>query len=172
MPAGTGIAPPRCPPPPDGGTIRHVNNSLPGPLSDGSVHGNGSRQPDNWLSALAEPFVTVLAHGNGVIENSFRTRLAKTKITQFNGRNTENVVLFRSQGEGPGPPGPAPRPAVSRCGRPRGGDLHLSATDTGRLGVRSLTLSRVAKARKRQNIYKCIKNVPFLLHRRIRSLSF
>ena len=25
-----------------------------------------NRQPDNWLSALAEPFVTVLAHGNGV----------------------------------------------------------------------------------------------------------
>ena len=66
MPAGTAIAPPRCHPPPDGGTLRHVNNSLPGPLSEGSVHGNGSRQPDNWLSALAEPFVTVLAHGNGV----------------------------------------------------------------------------------------------------------
>ena len=66
MPAGTGIAPPRCHPPPDGGTLRHVNNSLPGPVSEGSVHGNGSRQPDNWLSALAEPFVTVLAHGSGV----------------------------------------------------------------------------------------------------------
>ena len=66
MPAGTGISPPRCHPPPNGGTLRHVNNSLPGPLSEGSVHGNGSRQPDNWLSALAEPFVTVLAHGNGV----------------------------------------------------------------------------------------------------------
>ena len=66
MPAGTGIAPPRCHPPPDGGTLRHVNNSLPGPLSEGSVHGNGSRQPENWLSTLAEPFVTVLAHGNGV----------------------------------------------------------------------------------------------------------
>ena len=68
MPAGTGIAPPRCHPPPDGETLRHVNNSLPGPLSEGSVHGSGSRQPDNWLSALAEPFVTVLAHGNGVTE--------------------------------------------------------------------------------------------------------
>ena len=67
MPAGTGIAPPRCHPPSDGGTLRHVNNSLPGPLSEGSVHGNGSRQPDNWRSALADPFVTVLAHGNGVI---------------------------------------------------------------------------------------------------------
>ena len=67
MPSGTGIAPPRCHPPPDGGTLRHVNNSLPGPASEGSVHGNGSRQPDNWLSALADPFVTVLAHGNGVI---------------------------------------------------------------------------------------------------------
>ena len=67
MPSGTGIAPPRCHPPPDGGTLRHVNNSLPGPVSEGSVHGNGSRQPDNWLLALAEPFVTVLAHGNGVI---------------------------------------------------------------------------------------------------------
>ena len=66
MPSGTGIAPPRCHPPPDGGTLRHVNNSLPGPVSEGSVHGNGSRQPDNWLSALADPFVTVLAHGNGV----------------------------------------------------------------------------------------------------------
>ena len=66
MPAGAGTAPPRCHPPPDGGTLRHVSNSLPGPLSEGSVHGNGSRQPDNWLSALAEPFVTVLAHGNGV----------------------------------------------------------------------------------------------------------
>ena len=66
MPAGTGIAPPRCHPPPDGGTLRHVNNSIPGPLSEGSVHGNGSRQPVNWLSAIAEPFVTVLAHGNGV----------------------------------------------------------------------------------------------------------
>ena len=52
-------------------------------------------------------------------------------------------------------PGPAPRPAVSRCRRLRGGDLHLSATDTGRLGARFLTLSRLAKARKRQNIYKC-----------------
>ena len=49
-----------------GGTLRHVNNSLPGPLNEGSVHGNGSRQSHNWLSALAEPFVTVLAHGNGV----------------------------------------------------------------------------------------------------------
>ena len=68
MPSGTGIAPPRCHPPPDGGTLRHVNNSLPGPVSEGSVHGNGSRQPDNWLSALADPFVTVLAHGNGVYE--------------------------------------------------------------------------------------------------------
>ena len=67
MPSGTGIAPPRCHPPPDGGTLRHVNNSLPGPVSEGLVHGNGSRQPDNWLSALAGPFVTVLAHGNGVI---------------------------------------------------------------------------------------------------------
>ena len=66
MPSGSGVAPPRCHPPPDVGTLRHVNNSLPGPLSEGSVHGNGSRQPDNWLSALAEPFVTVLAHGNGV----------------------------------------------------------------------------------------------------------
>ena len=66
MPSGTGIAPPRCHPPPDGGTLRHVNNSLPGPVSEGLAHGNGSRQPDNWLSALAEPFVTILAHGNGV----------------------------------------------------------------------------------------------------------
>ena len=66
IPSGTGIAPPRCHPPPDGGTLRHVNNSLPGPVSEGSVHGNGSRQLDNWLLALAEPFVTVLAHGNGV----------------------------------------------------------------------------------------------------------
>ena len=66
MPSGTGIAPPRCHPPPDGGTLRHVNNSLPGLVSEGLVHGNGSRQPDNWLSALAEPFVTILAHGNGV----------------------------------------------------------------------------------------------------------
>ena len=68
MPSGTGIAPPRCHPPLDGGTLRHVNNSLPGPGSEGSVHGNGSRQQDNWLLALAEPFVTVqVAHGNGVI---------------------------------------------------------------------------------------------------------
>ena len=66
MPAGAGTAPPRYHPPPDGGTLRHVNNSLPGSLSEGSVHGNGSRQPDHWRSALAEPFVTVLAHGNGV----------------------------------------------------------------------------------------------------------
>ena len=74
MPAGTDIAPPRCHPPPDGGTLRHVNNSLPGPLSEGLVHGNGSRQPLNWLSALAEPFVTVLAHGNGVIDGIGRFR--------------------------------------------------------------------------------------------------
>ena len=67
IPAGAGTAPPRCHPPPDGGTLRHVNNSLPGPLSEGLVHGNGSRQPDNWRSALAEPFVTVPAHGNRVI---------------------------------------------------------------------------------------------------------
>ena len=73
MPAGTGIAPPRCHPPPDGGTLGHVNNSLPGPLSEGSVHGNGSRQPDNWLSALAEPFVTVLAHGNRVYREPSRS---------------------------------------------------------------------------------------------------
>ena len=46
MPSGTGIAPPRCHPPPDGGTLRHVNNSLPGPVSEGSVHGNGSRVSD------------------------------------------------------------------------------------------------------------------------------
>ena len=71
MPSGTGIAPPRCHPPPDGGTLRHVNNSLPGPVSEGSVHGNGSRQPDNWLSALADPFVTVLAHGNGVTDAAY-----------------------------------------------------------------------------------------------------
>ena len=45
--AGAGTVPPRCHPPPDGGALRHVNNSLPGPLSDGSVHGNGSRKPDN-----------------------------------------------------------------------------------------------------------------------------
>ena len=45
---GAGTAPPRCHPPPDGGTVRHVNNSLPGPLSEGSVHGNGSRKPNNW----------------------------------------------------------------------------------------------------------------------------
>ena len=70
MPSGTGIAPPRCHPPPDGGTLRHVNNSLPGPVSEGLVHGNGSRQPDNWLSALAEPFVTILAHGNGVYDSA------------------------------------------------------------------------------------------------------
>ena len=51
----------------------------------------------------------------------------------------------------------APRPAhgQSACGRQRGGDLHLSTADTGRLGVLSLTLSRLAKARKRQTIYKC-----------------
>ena len=66
MPAGAGTAPPRCHPPPDGRTLRHANNSLPGLLSEGSVHGNGSRQP-NRRSALAEPFVTVLAHGNGII---------------------------------------------------------------------------------------------------------
>ena len=30
MPAGAGTAPPRCHPPPDGGTLIHVNNSLPG----------------------------------------------------------------------------------------------------------------------------------------------
>ena len=68
MSAGTGIAPPRCHPPPDGGTLRHVNNSLPGLVSEGSVHGNGSRQPDNWLSALAETFVTVLAHMGGAFQ--------------------------------------------------------------------------------------------------------
>ena len=47
-PTGAGIAPPRCHPPPAGRTLRHVNNSLPGPLREGSVHGNGSRKPDNW----------------------------------------------------------------------------------------------------------------------------
>ena len=77
MSAGAGTAPPRCHPPPDGGTLRHVNNSLPGPLSEGSVHGNGSRQPDNWRSALAEPFVTVLAHGNGVINSPKTPMLIK-----------------------------------------------------------------------------------------------
>ena len=78
MPSGTGIAPPRCHPPPDGGTLRYVNNSLPGLVSEGSVHGNGSRQQDNWLSALAEPFVTVLAHGNGVyIGRRTRTEAAR-----------------------------------------------------------------------------------------------
>ena len=85
MPSGTGIAPPRCHPPPDGGTLRHVNNSLPGPVSEGSVHGNGSRQPDNWLSALADPFVTVLSHGNGVIVHNFSAspnRLANEQLTR------------------------------------------------------------------------------------------
>ena len=78
MPSGTGIAPPRCHPPPDGGTLRHVNNSLPVPVSEGSVHGNGSRQPDNWLLALAEPFVTVLAHGNGVSTTAFAMKMSMT----------------------------------------------------------------------------------------------
>ena len=89
MPSGTSIAPPRCHPPPDGGTLRHVNNSLPGPVSEGSVHGNGSRQPDNWLLALAEPFVTVLAHGNGVI-----------------------VTWFHPPGLGDGGPPPPPYPVL------------------------------------------------------------
>ena len=80
MPSGTGIAPPRCHPPPDGGTLRHVNNSLPGPVSEGSVHGNGSRQPDNWLLALTEPFVTVLAHGNGVNADSH----SDSEVTNMN----------------------------------------------------------------------------------------
>ena len=88
MPAGTGIAPPRCHPPPDGGTLRHVNNSLPGPLSEGSVHGNGSRQPDNWLSALAEPFVTVLAHGNGVNQSIFLTIISNNQTHVINGWRT------------------------------------------------------------------------------------
>ena len=84
MPSGTGIAPPRCHPPPDGGTLRHVNNSLPGPVSEGSVHGNGSRQPDNWLLALAEPFVTVLAHGNGVNVTYIHTvEFASCDVMQF-----------------------------------------------------------------------------------------
>ena len=69
-------------------------------------------------------------------------------------------------------PGAAPRPAVSRCGRPRGGDLHLSATDTGRLGVRSLTLTCLAKARNGKIFTNARKNVSFLLHRRIANLSF
>ena len=40
--SGAGTALPRCHSPPDGGTLRHVNNSLPGPLSEGSVHRIGS----------------------------------------------------------------------------------------------------------------------------------
>ena len=88
MPSGTGIAPPRCHPPPDGGTLGHVNNSLPGPVSEGLVHGNGSRQPDNWLSALAEPFVTILAHGNGVIViSSLKTNAS------YNSLSTIDVCL-------------------------------------------------------------------------------
>ena len=51
MPSGTGIAPPRCHPPPDGGTLRHVNNSLPGPVSEGSVHGNESYMQKQPLTA-------------------------------------------------------------------------------------------------------------------------
>ena len=88
MPSGTGIAPPRCHPPPDGGTLRHVNNSLPGPVSEGSVHGNGSRQPDNRILALAEPFVTVLAHGNGV----YVTHLLRSLVHRPHG-----VILFTSE---------------------------------------------------------------------------
>ena len=45
MPAGAGTASPRCHPPPDGGTLRHVNNSLPGPLSEGTMdHGRWKNQ--------------------------------------------------------------------------------------------------------------------------------
>ena len=89
MPAGACTAPPRCHPPPDGGTLRHVNNSLPRPLSEGSVHGNWSRQPDNWRSALAEPFVTVLAHGNGV-----KVQLWEA-ITRYRIRISENRLRGR-----------------------------------------------------------------------------
>ena len=97
MPSGTGISPPRCHPPPDGGTLRHVNNSLPGPLSEGSVHGNGSRQPDNWLLALAEPFVTVLAHGNGVIEHSLATGLTLRVVPRKNVKKLYNAYTYNMQ---------------------------------------------------------------------------
>ena len=40
--AGGDTVPPRRHHPPGGGALRHVNNSLPEPLSEGSVHGNGS----------------------------------------------------------------------------------------------------------------------------------
>ena len=60
--------------------------------------------------------------------------------------------------------GLAPRPAVSRSvlvgvgGRGGGGEEgrpDLSTTNTGASVVRSLTLSRLTKAKQRQSIYKC-----------------
>ena len=58
-----------------------------------------------------------------------------------------------------GPGAAAPRPAVSRCGRPRRGGEEgrpdLSTTSTDASVVRSLTLSRLTKAKKQQSIYKC-----------------
>ena len=93
MPSGTGIAPPRCHPPPDGGTLRHVNNSLPGPVSEGSVHGNGSRQPDNWLLALVEPFVTVLAHGNGV--NHWKQACGSRKVSTNRCSKTPTIDILK-----------------------------------------------------------------------------
>ena len=98
MPSGTGIAPLRCHPPPDGGTLRHVNNLLPGPVSEGSVHGNGSSQPDNWLLALAEPFVTVLAHGNGVMFSM--EHLDKAGLSNVKGRVTPLKSLQESSHDG------------------------------------------------------------------------
>ena len=41
--------------------------------------------------------------GSFHIAKSFRTRVAKTQITNFNERNPENLVLFRFQGEIPVP---------------------------------------------------------------------
>ena len=149
---------PRCHPPPDGGTLRHVNKSLPGPVSEGSVHGNGSRQPDNWLLrssytmrakyaisdafvrdcvfaycpsvaqyvyslsaencfrlrnnaisdervrdcalsthsvfrplAIAEPFVTVLAHGNGVYDSSSWCTLVPATLSTYGVGGNPNV---------------------------------------------------------------------------------
>ena len=64
-------------------------------------------------------------------------------------------------------------------GRPRragGGPAwsvsHQHGHISSRCGVQSLTLSRLAKAKKRQNICKCTQKMSFLLRRRTRNLSF
>ena len=88
MPYGTGIAPPRCHPPPDGGTLRHVNNSLPGPVSEGSVHGNGSIVRFTCKEDSLWPFSRSVLFFINLLQFSCRLQFVDSK------RSTTNSTRF------------------------------------------------------------------------------